>query len=66
MPDRLGDWEREWCRDLYTAAGALFAMTLVWLKLPPPVVALIWTVLGLAIFEIGVRFTPRASACWPT
>ena len=31
MPDRIGDWEREWCRDLYAAAGALFAMTLVWL-----------------------------------
>ena len=60
MPDRIGDWEREWCRDLYAAAGALFAMTLVWLKLPPPVVALVWTVLGLALFEIGVRFATLA------
>jgi len=32
MPDRMGDWEREWCRDLYAAGGALFGMTLVWLK----------------------------------
>jgi uncharacterized membrane protein len=57
IPDRIGDWEREWCRDLYAAAGALFAMTLVWLKLPPPVVAVVWTVLGLALFEIGIRFS---------
>ena len=60
MPDRIGDWEREWCRDLYAGAGALFAMTLVWLKLPPPLVALVWTALGLALFEIGVRFAGRA------
>ena len=60
MPDRIGDREREWCRDLYAAAGTLFAMTLVWLKLPPAVVALVWTVLGLALFEIGLRFAlPR-------
>ena len=60
MPERMDDYEREWCRDLYAASGALFAMTLVWLKLPPPVVALVWTVLGLAVFEIGVRFAlPR-------
>jgi uncharacterized membrane protein len=60
MPDRIGDQEREWCRDLYTAAGALFAMTLAWLKLPPALVALAWAVLGLALFEIGLRFAlPR-------
>jgi uncharacterized membrane protein len=60
MPDRIGDQEREWCRDLYTAAGALFAMTLAWLKLPPALVALSWAVLGLALFEIGLRFAlPR-------
>jgi hypothetical protein len=57
MPDRMGDWEREWCRDLYAAGGALFGMTLVWLKLPPPVVSLVWAVLGLALFEMGVRFS---------
>ncbi len=57
IPDRIGDLEREWCRDLYAAAGALFALTLVWLKLPPPVVALVWTILGVALFEIGVRFS---------
>lgn len=33
----------------------MFGMTLVWLKLPPPIVALVWTVLGIAVFEIGIR-----------
>ena len=56
MPERIGDWEREWGRDIYAGAGAVFAMMLVWLKLPPPAVALVWTVLGLALFEIGTRF----------
>lgn len=56
LPDRIGDWEREWCRDLYAGAGALFVMTLAWLKLPPPAVSLVWTVLGVAIFQIGLRF----------
>ncbi len=55
MPGRIQDDERQWCRDLYAAAGALFGMTLVWLELPPPMVALVWTVLGVAVFEIGVR-----------
>jgi hypothetical protein len=55
MPDRIGDQEREWCRDLYAGAGAMFALTLVWLKLPPPAVAPAWTILGLALFEIGLR-----------
>jgi uncharacterized membrane protein len=60
MPDRIGEGERGWCRDLYAGAGALFTMTLVWLKLPPTLIALLWTVLGLALFEIGVRFAfPR-------
>jgi hypothetical protein len=56
MPDRIGDWEREWCRDSYAGAGVLFAMTLAWLRLPPLIVALTWTALGLALFEIGIRF----------
>jgi hypothetical protein len=55
MPERMEDFEREWCRDLFAAAGALFAMTLVWLKLPPASVALVWTILGLTVFEIGIR-----------
>jgi uncharacterized membrane protein len=60
MPDRVGDWEREWCRDLYAGAGVLFAMTLAWLRLPPQIIALAWASLGLALFEIGVRFaSPR-------
>jgi uncharacterized membrane protein len=57
LPGRIDDWEREWCRDLYAGAGCLFAMTLVWLKFPPPVIALVWTALGLTLFEIGVRFS---------
>jgi uncharacterized membrane protein len=57
LPDRMDDWEREWSRDLYAGAGCLFAMTLVWLKCPPTVVAMVWTALGLALFEIGVRFS---------
>jgi len=64
MPDRIGDREREWCRDLYTAAGTLFAMTLVWLRVPPPVVAPAWTVLGLALFEIGLRFSLARFRLW--
>jgi len=57
LPGRIDDWEREWCRDLYAAASCLFAMTLVWLKFPPTVVALVWTALGFTLFEIGVRFS---------
>ncbi len=57
MPDRIGDWERGWTRDLNAAAGVLFAMTLAWLKLPAPVVALVWALLCVALFEIAVRFT---------
>jgi uncharacterized membrane protein len=56
IPDRIGDWEREWCRDLNAAAGVLFAMTLVWLKVPGQVVAPVWTALGIVTLEIGVRF----------
>jgi uncharacterized membrane protein len=60
IPDRIGDWEREWCRDLYAVSGSLFAMVLLWLKLPPQAIAPAWTVLGLAAFEIGARFAiPR-------
>src|SRR5208283_5214855 len=34
--------------------------TLAWLKLPPTEVALVWTVIALALFEIGLRFaSPR-------
>ena len=57
MPERIGDWEREWCRDLFAAAGTLFAMALVLLKLPPAAVAPVWTILGLALFEIGLGST---------
>ena len=43
MPDRIGDWEREWCRDLYTARE-LFAHDTGLAEMPPQVVALVWTV----------------------
>jgi uncharacterized membrane protein len=55
IPGRIGDSEREWCRDLYAGAGTLFAMTLAWLEAPAQVVARVWTILGLALFEIGIR-----------
>jgi hypothetical protein len=60
MPDRIGDWERGWCRDLYALGGAVFIMTLVWLRLPPPAAAPAWTILSLATLEIGIRLAfPR-------
>ncbi len=56
MPGRIEDHEREWCRDLYAAGSVLLAMALMWLKLPPPAIALAWAALGLVAFEIGIRF----------
>jgi len=53
MPGRVDDVERGWCRDLYAAAGTLFALTLAWLELPPALVALAWAVIGLMLLEIG-------------
>jgi uncharacterized membrane protein len=55
MPARIEDYERERCRDLCAAGGVLFAMALMWLKLPLPAVALAWAALGLAMFETGIR-----------
>ena len=60
MVARISDWERDWCRDLYAAFGAMFAMTLTWLRLPPQIVAPVWMVFSLAWFEIGLRLAfPR-------
>jgi uncharacterized membrane protein len=56
MPERIGEPEREWCRDLYAAAGTLLALTLAWLELPAPVVALAWAVVGLILLEVGFGF----------
>ncbi|HTR39359.1 MAG TPA: DUF2339 domain-containing protein [Bryobacteraceae bacterium] len=53
LPGHLEDVERGWCRDLYAAAGTLFALTLAWLELPPALVALAWAVIGLVLLEIG-------------
>lgn len=59
-PASIGDEEREWCRDLYAASAAMFAMTLVFLRLPPQSVAPVWTVFSIAFFEIGLRLAfPR-------
>jgi len=56
MPNRIPDEERAWTRDLATAAGTLFALTLAWLKLPAPVVALAWAVVSVVLLEIGFSF----------
>lgn len=55
LPERIAELEREWCRDLYAAAGAVFAMTLAWLKLPPQAVAPVWAALGILALELGIR-----------
>lgn len=64
MPDRIGDWERGWCRDLYAGAATLFASTLAWLLLPPAVVALAWTVIGLVLLEIGFGASLQRFRLW--
>jgi hypothetical protein len=57
MPDRIPDEERAWTRDLNAAAGTLFVMTVGWLELPAPMVALAWAVVGLVLLELGFSFT---------
>ena len=56
MQQRIGDEEREWWRDLNVAAGTLFLMTLAWLKLPAPVVALAWAGMSVVLLEAGFTF----------
>jgi uncharacterized membrane protein len=53
MPERIDEAERGWCRDLYAAAGTVFALTLAWLLLPAPLVALAWAIIGLVLLELG-------------
>lgn len=56
MPNRIGDQERRLIRDLNVAAGTLFVMTLAWLELAAPVVALAWTAMSLILLELGFGF----------
>ncbi len=59
-PDRIAESEREWLRDLSATAATLFAMSLAWLELPAPTVALAWSVASLILLELGFTFSlPR-------
>jgi uncharacterized membrane protein len=49
--------ERGWTRDLSAAAGTLFALTLAWVMLPAPLVALAWAAVGMVLLEIGFTFS---------
>ena len=49
--------ERGWSRDLNAAAGTLFALSLAWVMLPPPLVALAWAATGMVLLEIGFTFS---------
>jgi hypothetical protein len=57
MPERIAEQERQWSRDLYASAGTLLALTLAWLELPAPVVALAWAVVSLILLEVGFGFS---------
>jgi uncharacterized membrane protein len=54
--DRIPDEERSWTRDLNAAAGTLVLLTVAWLKLPAPIVALAWAIVSLALLEVGFNF----------
>ena len=56
MPDRIPEQERFWTRDGNATAGTLFILTVAWLTLPAPVVALAWAIVSLALLEIGFSF----------
>jgi hypothetical protein len=56
IPDRIPEAERSWARDLNAAAGTLFILTVAWLKLPAPIVALAWAMVSLGLLEIGFSF----------
>ena len=56
MPDRVPDEERSWTRDLNAAAGTLFLLTVAWLRLPAPIVALAWAMVSLVLLEVGFSF----------
>ena len=56
IPDRIPDVERSWTRDLNAAAATLFILTLAWLKLPAPIVALAWAIVSLILLELGFAF----------
>jgi hypothetical protein len=56
LPDRIPDEERSWTRDGNAAAATLFILTLAWLKLPAPIVALAWAMVSLILLELGFTF----------
>ncbi|MBZ5604143.1 MAG: DUF2339 domain-containing protein, partial [Acidobacteriia bacterium] len=51
--ERIGERERGWVRDGFAAAGIVFGMTLGWLVLPAPIVALAWAAMSLVVLELG-------------
>ena len=57
IPKQIPEQERTWCRDASATAGTLFALTLVWLELPAPIVALAWAAIGLCLLEVGFSFS---------
>ena len=54
---QMTERERSLCRDAFAAAGTLFALTLSWLELPTPVVAVAWAAIGMILLEIGFTFS---------
>ncbi len=57
VPALISESARGWSRDLNAAAGTLFALTLAWVMLPPPLVALAWAAVGMVLLEIGFTFS---------
>jgi hypothetical protein len=49
--------QMEWVRDLNAAAATLFTLTLAWLMLPAPLVALAWAAVSLVLLEVGSTFS---------
>ena len=53
----ISEEARGWSRDLNAAAGTLFTLTLAWVMLPPPLVALAWAAVGMILLEVGFTFS---------
>jgi hypothetical protein len=63
MPERMPETERSIVRDLQSAFATMFALTLAWLVLPAPIVALAWAAASLILLELGFTFSlPRFRA----
>ena len=56
MPKHIDDWEREWCRE-FTPPLALYSHDAGLAEISAGCGGAVWTVLGLTLFEIGVRFS---------